>query len=355
VRLETIHPRELSASDAALWRAHQLADPALQSPYLTPQWAQLIGEAKDNARICIIEDGAAFLGVQRMSCFTAMGLGAPIADYQGAVGLPGLPIDRTALCRALKVGRIDIAHAPAGQKLLAGGVAGRETSWIAETGGGRDLYEAAIRQRRSEFARQMDKKLRKLEREHGAAEFRALSAERADFETLIQWKNAQLLRSGQPRIWATPWVNRVLNSCFEQRSARFGGALFTLSVQRRLAAAAFCLRSDRVLHLWLLAHDNGFDAYSPGVQLARWIVGWAGDNTIGEVDFGAGDYQYKRQLATGQRMLERGAVAGPSWSGALRRAQHAIRANIETWPAARLAALPGKAMRRLDLVRALQA
>jgi CelD/BcsL family acetyltransferase involved in cellulose biosynthesis len=126
-------------------------------------------------------------------------------------------------------------------------------------------------------------------------------------------------------------------------------------VQRRLAAAAFCLRSDRVLHLWLLAHDSEFDAYSPGVQLARWVVGWAGDHTIAEVDFGAGDYQYKRQLATGRRMLERGAVVAPSWSGALRRAQHAIRANIETWPVGRVAALPGKAMRRLDLVRALQA
>ncbi|MGD9980320.1 MAG: GNAT family N-acetyltransferase [Hyphomonadaceae bacterium] len=355
MRLETIHPRELSASDAALWRTHQLADPGLQSPYLTPDWAKLVGEVRDNARVCVIEDGAGFFGAQRMSRFTAMGLGAPIADYQGVVGLPNLPIDPAELCRALKVGRIDITHVPAGQRLLAGAAAGGEGSWLADVAGGRDLYEAALKQRRSELVRQTDKKLRKLEREHGRAEFRAMSAERADFETLLAWKNAQLARSGQPQIWSTPWIASVLNACFDQRDPGFGGALFTLSLEGRLAAAAFCLRSARVLHFWIVAHDSAFDAYSPGVQLARWTAGWAGDNGIAEIDFGPGDYQYKRQLSTAQRMLERGVVAGATWSAALRRSEYALRARVERWPAARLAELPGKAMRRLDLHRALHA
>jgi CelD/BcsL family acetyltransferase involved in cellulose biosynthesis len=325
------------------------------SPYLGPEWARLIGEVRDNARVCIIEDGAGFFAVQRMSRFTAMGIGAPIADYQGVVGLPNLPVDRTALCRGLKVGRIDITQAPAGQGLLGGAAAGVEGAWIAETGGGRDLYEAALKQRRSEFVRQTDKKLRKFEREHGRLEFRALSGERRDFESLLAWKNAQLIRSRQPAIWNTPWIKQTLNRCFETRDTQFGGALFTLSSNDQLIAAAFCLRSARVLHLWLVAHDTQFDAYSPGVQLARWIAGWAGDNGVAELDFGPGDYQYKRQLSTGQRMLERGVVAGASWSGAVRRVQNFVRANVERWPSPPLAALPGKAMRRLDLMRALHA
>ncbi|MGD9967345.1 MAG: GNAT family N-acetyltransferase [Hyphomonadaceae bacterium] len=355
MRLETIHPRELSAADAALWQAHQIADPTLQSPYLTPGWAKLIGEVREGARVCIIEDGAGFFGAQRMSQFTAMGLGAPIADYQGVVGLPNLPIDRAALCRALGVGRIDINHVPAGQHLLAGAAAGAEGSWIAETAGGRDLYEAALKQRRSEFVRQTDKKLRKLERDHGPVEFRALSPERASFDTLIAWKDDQLARSGQPRIWATPWIGAVVNRCFETRDCSFGGALFTISVRGRLAAAAFCLRSARILHFWIVAHDSAFDPYSPGVLLARRIAGWAGDNGIAEIDFGPGEYQYKRQLSTTQRTLERGVVAGTTWSAAVRRSALALRAKIERLPSPRLAELPGKAMRRLDLQRALHA
>ncbi len=355
MRLETIHPRELSASDAALWRAHQLADPALQSPYLTPDWAKLIGAVRDDARVCVIQDGAGFFGAQRLSRFAAMGLGAPIADYQGVVGVPGLPVNRADLCRALQVGRIDITHAPAGQKLLQGAVAGQEGSWIINTAGGRDLYEAALKERRGEFVRQTDKKRRKFERDHGALEFRAQSPERADFESLLSWKNAQLKRSRQPEIWTAPWVAQTLDACFEARDTHFGGALFTLSANGKLAAAAFCLRSARVLHFWIVAHDNAYDAYSPGVQLARQIAGWAGDNGIAEIDFGPGDYQYKRQLSTGQRMLERGVVAGASWSAMVRRAEHALRARIERLPQTHLAELPGKAMRRLDLMRALHA
>lgn len=353
MRLETIHPKELGQADIARWRAHQRVGAGAGSPYLTPDWAQLIGAARDDARVVVIGGGAGYFGVQRLSRFTAMGLGAPITDYQGVVGEADLHTDAGALCRALKVGRIDLDHVLAGQQLFAGRAAGAEGSWIAEVGGGRELYEAALRTRRAEFVRQTDKKARKFERDHGRAEFRAPSDARADFETLLDWKNAQLRRSGQPAIWAAPWVAKTLGACFETRSAGFGGALFTLKLGERLAAAAFCLRSARVLHLWLIAHDNAFDAYSPGVQLARLIVGWAGENGFAEVDFGVGDYQYKRQLATTQRMLERGVVSSLSASGAARRAAHAFRAGVERLPQPRLAALPGKAMRRIDLIRAL--
>ena len=349
MRLETIHPKELGPAEIARWRAH--LRPGLDSPYLTPDWAQVVGAARDDARVCVIDGGDGFFAAQRLSRFSAMGIGAPICDYQGVVGAPGLAVSGGDLCRALKVGRIDLTHVPAGQNLFE--PAGAEGSWIAETNGGRDLYEAALRARRAEFVRQTDKKLRKLKRERGHVEFRAASAEHADFETLLAWKNAQLARSGQPRIWAAPWVRATLDRCFARRDANFGGALFTLSVEGRLAAGAFCLRSARVLHFWIVAHDGDFDSYSPGVQLARWAIGWAGDNGVAEVDFGPGEYQYKRQLSTTQRMLERGVVAGASLSGALRRGALGLRAGVERLPHARLAALPGKAMRRLDLMRAL--
>jgi len=350
VRFKTIHPKELGPAEIERWRANQRATTELRSPYLTPEWAQLIGAVRDDARVCIVDDGAAFLGVQRVSRFAAMGLGAPIADYQGLVAEPGFAAKPAELCRALQVGRIDIAHVLQGQLERP---AGADASWIAETAGGRELYEAALKQRRSEFARQTDKKARKFEREHGHAEFRANSHERADFETLIGWKNDQLTRSGQPQTWATPWVRSALDACFEAQSPHFSGVLFSLHVEQKLAAAAFCLRSEGVLHLWLLGHDSAYDAYSPGVQLTRWAIGWAAENGIAEVDFGCGDYQYKRQLSTTQRMLDRGVIAGTSWSAAVRHAQHAVRARVERLPQPRLAALPGKAMRRLDLMRAL--
>lgn len=350
MRLETIHPKELGPAEFGRWRAHQQANPALSSPYLTPEWAQLVGAVREDARIAVIESGAGFFGIQRLSRFTAMGLGAPIADYQGLVASSALDVNPAALCRAFNVGRIDLANAPAGFLAHA---AGEEGSWIAEVSGGKDIYEAALKQRRGEFVRQSHKKARKFARNCGPLEFRAASRERADFETLICWKNAQLERTGQPQTWARPWIRNTLHSCFEAQAPEFAGVLFTLHANGKLVAAAFCLRAARVLHFWLLGHDAGYDAYSPGVHLARQVIHWSAEHGFAEVDFGTGDYQYKRQLSTSQRMLQRGVIAGSSWSGAMRRAQHALRARIERLPEPRLAALPGKAMRRLDLIRAL--
>ncbi len=350
MRLETIHPKELGEAQVEQWRG--LLAPGADSPYLTPEWAQVIGEVRKDARIVLINDGDGFFGAQILSRFSAMGLGAPISDCQGVIARPELAISGSALCRALNVGRIDLTHVVHTHGAFV--PAHCEGSWIAETHGGRELYDAALKSRRSEFVRQLDKKARKLERDFGPTFFRAVSAESTDFEMLLTWKNAQLAHSGQPQVWAQPWVRRVLDRCFQTRDSRFGGALFTLHVRDDLAAAAFCLRSARVLHFWVLAHDTAFDQFSPGVLLARRAIGWAAENGIAEVDFGPGEYQFKRQLSTTQRALHWGVASRLSLSGAVRRSEYAMRRQIERVPAPRIATLPGKAMRRLDLMRALK-
>ena len=355
MRIETIHPSELGAAEAALWRAHQRADPTLSSPYLSPVWAQLVGAARPDARVCVLEGGKGFLGVQRNSRFTAMGLGAPIADYQGLVGEAGLDVDVASVCKVLKVGRIDLAGVPAGQSLLADAAAGSDGSWIAEVSAGAEAYRAQLRKQRSKFVRQTDNRMCKLGEAHGALAFAAKSAERGHFDTLIAWKLAQLRAAGQPAIWAKPWVRQVVEATYAARDPNFSCALFTLSAGNRLAAASYALCSERVVHVWMIGHDEALDAFSPGIILARWLIEWAAGQGLAEVDFGVGDYQFKRHLCTAQRPLEWGAATRPSWSGALRRAQIGLRSRIEALPQKKLAALPGKAMRRLDLMRALAA
>lgn len=354
MRIEVIQPGELSPGDIARWRTYQDLDPALASPYLTPEWAQIVAAARKDVRLCVLDGGQGFFGVQRPSRFAALGLGAPISDYQAVIAPPGLEIEAGALCRALKVGRIDLTGVPEGQSLLSA-PAGAHGSWIAAVENGTDEYRWSVKERRSKFVKDLDKKLRKLEADKGKPVFTATSADASHFETLLAWKAEQLSRSGQPQIWNTPWVRQVLDACFAAKGPHFGGQLFTLTIDGRLIAANFFLRSERVLHGWVISHDKAFDAYSPGVLLARWAIEWAGANGVSEVEFGPGDYQFKRQLATGQRQLQWGAVSGGSLSGAVRHAEFGLRAQIEKLPNKRLAALPGKAMRKLDLLRALAA
>lgn len=357
VRIEVIHPCELGTSETALWRT--LQGEGQKSPYLTPDWAKMVGAVRADARVAVVSDGGGvcgFLGVQRPSRFAAMGLGAPIADYQGMVGPVDLPVTAAELCRALKVGRIDLSHVPAGQHFFAPHEAGADGSWLVDTSQGLDAYRAGLRARRGDFVRQQEKKLRKLARERGEAAFKANSKNPGHFQQMMDWKSAQLARTGQPQIWKTPWISRVLNASFEADSAYFSGVLFTLTIGDELLAANYFLRGDGVLHDWIMAHNPAYEAYSVGVMLGRMCVEWAAENGIGEVDFGPGQYQYKRQLSTHQRDLAWGSAAGVfSASGLVRRAAYAARAGLERAPQPRLAALPGKAMRRIDLLRGLAA
>lgn len=350
MRIEVIHPKELGIGEVRAWRALQ----AHQSPYLTPDWARLVGEAREDARVAVIEDGfetAGFLPVQRPSRFAAMGLGAPIADYEGLVGPAHLPVRASDLCRALKVGRIDFSHVPHGQACFAPFEAGQDGSWLADVRAGAAAWRAVQKGRRPEFIRQTDKKLRRLNKA-GEAVFTPLSRHRGHFEQMLAWKRLQLAHTGQPPIWSTRWVSQVVHEAFAANWTHFSGAFFTLARGRELIAAAFFLRSQGVLHDWIVAHNPAYETCSPGVLLSRAVVEWAADNGLDEVDFGPGDYQYKRQLSTGQRMLAWGSAAGPSVSGLVRRAAYAARARIER--GGRFAALPGKAMRRIDVLRGLR-
>lgn len=354
MRIETIHPKELGPAEAALWRAHQDANALLASPYLTPAWARLVGQARADARVCVIDGGRGFLGVQRRSRFAAMGLGAPLADYQGIVGDPGLLVEPAALCGALGVGRIDLAFVPQDAAPFAAGKGGEEGSWIADVSGGAPAYRAHLKKHRNKIVRQTDNRQRKLGEDHGEIVL-AISAERADFDTLLAWKAAQLRAAGQPDIWNTPWVRQVADATFAARDPSFAGVFATLKAGGALIAAAYALRSERVLHCWLLGHDKAYDAYSPGMIIARWLIEWAAGEGLSEVDFGVGDYQFKRHLTTGQRALAWGVLGRASMSATLRRAEIGVRARLEALPNPKLAALPGKAMRRLDLMRALAA
>lgn len=359
MQINIVRPEELTAEEVARWSALQGACPMLDSPFLSPHWARAVASAqgpKGGNRVAVIrqDDRADGFMALRSGAFAAMPVGSPMCDYQGLVAECGLEVDPALIVEALGVGRFDFCHMIASQSAFADYVKGAELSFVIETPDGFDAYAAARREAGISALKDADKKRRKAERELGAVTFTAFSRSQADFDQLIAWKRAQWRRTGQTDVLAAGWTTRLVRNLFQSRDPDFGGVLFTLHIGDRLAAAQFNLRGRGTVHSWLIAHDPAFDRVSPGMLLFQDILRWMTDTPYWRLDLGAGDYRFKRELSNVQIPVAHGFVGVLSPAALLRQAAYGLRAAAESLPLGPVSALPGKAMRRLDLIRGLR-
>jgi CelD/BcsL family acetyltransferase involved in cellulose biosynthesis len=356
MRVDCINPLVLSDGDIAAWRVLLGADPNLTSPYFTPDWAQFVARRRADTRVAIFrnEDGSAagFLPVQRSSGYAALPAGGPMCDYQALIGPTGFDLSLAA--KALDVGRIDFT---AGLKdnALAPHVLTRDTGYVARFPDGWDAWRKEREASGSKGVARGRKRLQKLIRDHdkGAIAIEPFSTDSHAFDELILWKREQLWRTGAPDFFERGWINNLIRDTFVSAPAdpHFGGAMFVLRVNRRPAAALFCLRAQSALHAWIVGHDQRYAEYSPGAILFVEAIKAAAEIGYAEMDLGTGDYRFKESFANAQRPVGAGFIGRPSISSAARAAQFQVRALVESLPVGPVREWPAKAMRRLDIVR----
>lgn len=359
--IDLVPAQGLDAADVAAWSRLQ-GDGVLASPFLSPYWVQAAarsgGPDARGAKVAILREGGeakAFLPA-RVGRLTAMPVGAPLCDYQGLVAAPDLEIDGSRLVSALGVQRLDFSTLMLEAPALSRSVRGEAVSHVIDLRQGYDAYAAERLAAGADILKDCAKKRRKLEREEGEVAFTAESASAADYAQLMAWKSAQYAETGQTDVLAFDWTARLLRDLFERRDPALRGVLFTLHVGGRLAAAHYALCSPRIVHAWFIAHSDDFKRASPGVLLIAEIVRWAAGRGMAEVDLGPGDYRFKLSLANRQRPVGHGFIGRRlSPVTAMRAAEYRLRRTAEALPLGRFSALPGKAMRRLDLWRGLGA
>jgi len=363
LQIEILKPADLSPARVARWSGLQAARPELASPFLSPHWALAVARAQGRrslVKVAVLREGpgdaARDLGFMafKAGALTAMPPGAPMCDYQALVSEPDLAFDPVELVRALGVGRFDFCHMLAGQTAFLRHARGDQPSFSIDMPEGYEPYALARRAAGVTALKDIDKKRRKIERELATPVFEALSADREAFEQLLAWKRDQWKATGQTDVLATAWTRRLVEALFDQGEAEFGGALFTLRVDGKLAAAQFNLRGATAINSWLIGHDPQFERWSPGMILFQDILRWMGGQPWGRLDLGAGDYRFKRELANQIVQVAHGFVGAPSPAALVRGAAYGVRQAAEALPLGAVSELPGKAMRRLDLIRGLR-
>lgn len=358
MRFEVLAPDDLTPYHVETWRRLQW-EVGLLSPFLSPNWVRTLArcEGPDGRRskiIVVYEDAepAGYMAV-RLRGGVATAPGAPMCDYQALVGRSGLRIDPRALLKALPASRLDF------DALLAGGPnftpfeRGVALAQVVDLHGGQETWMAHRGARGSEFLKDCAKKGRKLAHDQGAVHFTAASSSQCDFDTLIAWKRARWRSTGQTDLFDAAWPLQVLEDLFHREDRDYGAKLFTLHAGGRLAAAHLALCADGVAHAWFIAHDERFARYSPGVLLLLDMIDWAAKSGFKEIDLGAGESRFKQSFANHIRLATHGFVGRPSPASLVRGAAYGLRSVAEALPLGSVSALPGKAMRRLDVMRSL--
>src|SRR5580704_16344838 len=114
--IDVVRPNALSDADIAAWRAIQAADPSLDSPFLSPDWAQAVERVQAGRRgaiqVAVLREADKVVGFlpARVVGAVAMPVGAPMCDYQGLVAAPGVHIEPKRLVEAFGVQRLDFSH-----------------------------------------------------------------------------------------------------------------------------------------------------------------------------------------------------------------------------------------------------
>jgi CelD/BcsL family acetyltransferase involved in cellulose biosynthesis len=358
VKIEILAPQDLTNADVAAWTRLQ-GDDALASPFLSPKWVQTLarcgGPDRKQLKIARLRDDGEAVGFMpaRVARLTALPPGAPLCDYQGLVAEPRLRFDPREVVQAFGVARFDFDKLLADQAVFRSFARGGSCSQVIDLREGYDAYEADRRAAGTDILKDCAKKRRRLEREHGDVAFTAASASHADFDQLIAWKRAQYATTGQTDIFDAGWPLDVLKALFDSEDAEYRATLFTLHVGGKLIAGHLALCTPKIAHAWFIAHDDDFGRYSPGVILITEVIRWAAARGMAELDLGPGDYRFKLSLANRTRDVSHGFVGRPSASAFARGATYRLREMVEAMPLGAASAFPGKAMRRLDLMRSL--
>lgn len=359
MQIDIVRPDELTAAQVDRWAALQAAQSGWHSPFLSPWWARSVARAqgaKANVKVAVLSDGGEAVGFMaaKVGAMTAMPVGAPMCDYQGMVTAPGVRFDPVRLVEALGVGRLDFSHMLGCQTEFSPGFKGDQPSFAIDMPDGYEPYAAERKAAGVGILKDCDKKRRKLEREAGAPVFAAFSRSKCDFDQLMAWKSQQWKATGQTDVLGAGWTSKLVRDLFQSRDPEYGGILFTLHVGEKLVAAQFNLRAHGAINSWLIGHDPEFTRWSPGMILFQDILRWMNNTPYWRLDLGAGDYRFKREFSNVITPVSHGFVGSASPAALVRHAAYALRGAAEALPLGPVSELPGKAMRRLDLIRGLR-
>ena len=301
MNVTVVRPSELGPSERQLWESFG-RDSSLGSPYLSWEFAQAVGQVRDDARVAVVDDGSgtcAFLAFQVDSDGAGRPIGASIADAQAVLCRSDWDCDARELIAGADLCRWDFDHLVTWQPFFLPYHERRHRSPVVDLRGGHGQFLMDLRAHSKDLLAQVGRRRRKLEREVGpiVCEWQSTRPD-DDMDQLARWKSDQYARDGTWDRFAEPWIAATLTRLRQSRDPACTGVLTVLRAGDRLAAAHFGLMGQDRLSWWFPAYDPDLGRYSPGLILLLSLVSEAAERAVPVIDLGRGEHGYKLRVTS---------------------------------------------------------
>ena len=335
----------------AAWTALRAGNPVLASPYFAPEFYEAVASVTRTGRLIVAEDDkgvAALMPLQKRVGGSFGPIGGPLNDLHGAILRDGAGLDPADLLEQTGVPMVSLNHAPLGRMALGARFGAAHAFHVMNLEDGYAAYES----RRLPFAKSAFRAIRtRTDKARGAfGDVTMVFDDRSPrtLETLIAWKREQYRATGQPILFDIPWVRELTDRLHTSRDPELRGQLSALYFGDELVAAHFGLRGPKVLHYWFPGYAPAHAELSPGNLLLKLMAEAAAAEGCTALHLGAGDYRYKHEFADCCFPVTDGVAFARSFAGRTAAAAGLALAELTKKLPEPLAALPGKAMRRID-------
>jgi CelD/BcsL family acetyltransferase involved in cellulose biosynthesis len=299
MKVTVVHPAELGPVEWRQW-ASFAHGASLGSPFLSGEFARIIGGLREDARVAVIDDGSTTCGYFAFQVdreHVGRPIGATIADAQAVMCDIDWDFDARELIVAAGLTSWHFDHLVISQRQFAPYHRLRHRAPLVDLRAGHEHFLGEVRAHSRDLLAQVGRRRRKLEREVGPVVCEWQSSQPADdIRQLEQWKSGQYARDETWDRFAAPWIAEAVRRLAQSRDPGCTGVLTALRAGDRLVAAHFGLLGPDRLSWWFPAYDPDFGRYSPGLILLLALIGEAAERSVPVIDLGRGEHGYKLRV-----------------------------------------------------------
>jgi CelD/BcsL family acetyltransferase involved in cellulose biosynthesis len=311
IKVQVKKVEQLSSDERASWVQYRKSTEWLDAPFFSPEFVRIVAQLNTNVRVAVIRNGRSIIGFWPFEIHGRTGkpVASIVSEMNGLILNADCQLNLSDLLTALELDRWRFDCVPLNQHEFAPHVIRKTESHYVSIREGFDHYRQFLGEKGTRQFHDNERKLRKIEREHGAVTWVWHQSESTPLDLLTKWKRDQYRRTGMCDVLGIPLVQSLLRNLIDQRTESFGGVLSCLEVGGKIVAIHYGLRDNCVMTSWFHAYDPQFAAYSPGRIGMFKLIEKANEHGIERIDFGQGDERYKLSLSNGCLSTGEGVVS----------------------------------------------